>query len=583
MEKSRDEKELVDGYYTNDSGDLFTYSKTGEVATIVEAGFIEAEAMSHVEDGTEWQVHYIFKDFDGNTHQISAPVEDLHTSPRTVVRTFLSNGLRLVPGMAKMLIVFLVNYLPRERMLRVLKSGWLENQWIYVQNQWVAGDIDESVHFKPEKNSPSIASMYTRGTLKQWIKKVAVPLVGNPVAMFCLLFAFLGPLLKLIGMEGGGYSLVGASSVGKTTGEQIASSVHANGTSPASDPERAYIQTWNLTSNAIEGVAAAHSDSLIVLDDIGLYAGNDIGSDLFLLAGGKGKGTMDSHRRLKQSSSWRGSILSSGELPMLEAIQRKGGRAQAGMLIRMIDIPVSNMLPNPPEGISSSEFSNYLKDACSKYFGTAARAFIKFLVEALKDDEKHVINSLRNTFNEFTKEMTPSNVTPIQERGIRRFAAVRLAGHAAVEAGILPYSLDEVDECVAEVMDTWLKYRPTVTDVQRCIVVLQDFLVRNGASLPSFQDSHVYNPKGFRDGVKGIYAFTDSQLGAATGAMNVEEIAKGLRSLGFLYCNETNRLKSKLKIAGGGESRFYAVRKSLLGADLHQSDFDNSVDVADGR
>lgn len=268
---------------------------------------------------------------------------------------------------------------------------------------------------------------------------------------------------------------------------------------------------------------------------------------------------------------------------MLEAIQRKGGRAKAGMLVRLIDIPVTNLLPNPPEGMSSSEFSNSLKDACSKYFGTPIRAFITFLVDALNDDETIVIANFRETFDRFTKEMTPAIITPLQERGIRRFAAVRLAGHAAVEAGVLPYTIEEIDECVAEVMDIWLKYRPTVTDVQRSIVVLQDFLVRNGSSLPSFQEAHVSNPKGFHDGVKGIYAFTDNQLGVATGAMNLEDIAKGLRSLGFLYCNETNRLKSKLKIAGGSESRFYAVRKSLLSADLHQSDFDDSIEIADGR
>lgn len=583
MEENTEGRQLVGNYYTNDAGDLYMYDKDGEINPVLEGACLVADSMSHLEGSTEWRSHYIHNDYDGNTHHTSVSIEDLHTSPRTVVRTFLSHGLRLVPGMTKFFIIFLLNYLPSKRMLRVLKSGWLENRWIYVQNQWVAGDIDETVYFKPEKNSPSIASMYTSGTLKQWKKFVATPLAGNPMAMFCLLFAFVGPLLKVIGLEGGGFCLFGGSSVGKTTGEQISSSVYGNGASPANDPERAYVQTWNLTSNAIEGVAAAHSDSLIVLDDTSLYSGADIGSDLYQLAGGRGKSAMDSHRRLKEVSSWRGSVLSTGEEPMLETIQRKGGRAKAGMLVRMIDIPVSNMLPSPPDGMSSSEFSNSLKDACSKYFGTPARAYITFLVDNLKEYEKETISNFRDTFDQFTKEMTPSVVTPLQERGIRRFAAVRLAGHAAVEAGVLPYSTDDIDSCVAEVMDTWLKYRPTVTDVQRSIVVLQDFLVRNGSSLPSFQESHVANPKGFHDGVKGIYAFTDAQLGAATGAMNNEEIAKGLRTLGFLYCNEQNRLKSKLKIAGGGESRFYAVRKSLLSADLHQSDFDDSVKIADGR
>jgi hypothetical protein len=339
---------------------------------------------------------------------------------------------------------------------------------------------------------------------------------------------------------------------------------------------------WNLTSNALEGVAAAHTDALIALDECGLYAGSDLGADLYLLASGRGKGAMDSHRRLKNVSTWRNSIISSGEMPMLEAIERKGGRAKSGMLIRLLDIPTGeNIFPCPPEGMTSSEFSNYLKGACSKYFGTPARAFIKFLVESLNDDEAYVINNFRETFDLFAKEMTPENVTPLQERGIRRFAAVRLAGHAAIEAGVLPYTTEEVDASISEVMEVWLKYRPTVTDVQRSILMLQDLLVRSGSSLPTFQDAHVYNPKGFRDCIKGIYAFTDAQFSAATGAMSVEDVAKGLRSMGFLYCNEAGRLKSKLRIASGSESRFYAVRKSLLSADLHRSDIDASIVKAD--
>jgi len=264
---------------------------------------------------------------------------------------------------------------------------------------------------------------------------------------------------------------------------------------------------------------------------------------------------------------------------MLEAIERKGGRAKAGMLVRLIDLPATNLLPTPPAGMAPSEFSNHIKSLCGTYYGTAGRAFVEFMVDQLRDDAESVIDHLRATVDQFTRELTPPVTTPLQERAIRRFAAIRVAGHAAVEAGVLPYTTEEVDACVTEVLESWLSYRPSVTDVQRSLVHLQDFIVRNGASLPTFNEPHAANPKGFRDSSRGIFAFTDAQFAAATASGNIVEVAKELRRQKFLFCNETGRLKAKLKISSGAESRFYGIHRAFITADLHKNDSDDSVTI----
>ena len=569
--------DLGGGYSTNDAGDLITLDKDGSEVCVVAGGHVTPEAMSHLEGSVEWSVHHSHKDFDGKSHKTTHSVADLHTSSKLVVRKFLSHGLKLMPGMTKLFIFFLLSHLPAKRFLRVLRSGWLENSWVYVQPSWIAGDAGEPVHLELEKNCPTINSMTSAGTLREWQVNVAALLRDNPLAMFCVVFAFLGPLLKILGIESGGVHLVGGSSVGKTTGLQCASSTYGRGSSPASDSGNSYVQTWNQTSNALEGLAAGHTDALTALDEVGLSPSNDLGSDLYLLAGGRGKGAMNSHRRLVIISTWRGSILSTGEVGMLEAIEKKGGRAKAGMLVRLIDIPVTNMFPNPPDDMTSGEFSNLVKSNCSTYFGTAGRVFVKFLVKQLQDDPDAVITDLRGTLDQFTREMIPADASPIQERAVRRFAAIRVAGHAAVEAGVLPYTIDEVDACVAEVMATWLTFMPSVTDVQRSLVILQDFLVRNGSSLPTFQDQQISSPKGFKDTSRGLFAFTDTQFTTATRAGNIVDVAKELRRLGFLFCNETARLKAKLKISSGAETRFYAVKKGFLAVDLQRNDADDSV------
>ncbi|GAM11314.1 hypothetical protein OR1_03627 [Geobacter sp. OR-1] len=582
MSQETSKRKLPGGFFAYDDGDLTTLDKSGGEIIVVEGGYVQAEAMSHLEGSVEWSVHHSHKDFDGKKHSTTHTVADMHTSPKQVIRKFLAHGLRLLPNTSKIFMFFLLSNLPSKRFLRVLRTGWLENSWIYIQPHWQAGDSGEPIHLEIQGTSPTIASMTSSGRLKEWQCNVAEPLRGNALAMFCLIFSFLGPLLKVLGMDGGGVNLMGGSSVGKTTGLQIAASTYGCGCSPASDSGKSYLQQWNLTSNAIEGIAAAHTDALTALDEVGLYAGNDLGSDLYLLAGGRGKGAMDSQRRLKNVSSWRGNIISSGEMGMVEAIERKGGRAKAGMLVRLIDIPITNMFPNPPKGMTSGEFSGLIKSRCATYYGTAGRAFLNFLVAQLQDDPEEVIADLRAAHEEFTREMIPATATPLQERAIRRFAAVRIAGHAAVEAKVLPYTIDEIDECVAEVVDTWLTYRPTVTDVQRSLVQLQDFLVRTGASLPTFSETQAANPKGFRDSSRQIFAFTDSQLAAACTSSNIIEVAKELRRQKFLFCNEGGRLKAKLRISSGQETRFYCITKSFLTADLQKNDADASVTLESG-
>ena len=578
MSDQDDRTDLGGGYFTNAAGDLVTLDKEGGEVCVAAGCHITTDAMSHQEGSVDWSLHCSHLDFDGREHKTSHPVANLHTSARQVLRTFLSHGLRLMPGMAKLFITFLLTHLPAQRFIRVHRGGWLENAWRFVQPGWVAG-AGEPVHLELEKQCPTIGGMTSAGTLANWQENVAAPLLGNPLPMFGVIVAFLGPLLRPLEMEGGGVSMEGGSSLGKTTILQCGASVHGCGASPAADSGNSFVKSWHQTSNALEGIAAGHSDLLTVLDEVGLYAGGDLGSDLYLLAGGRGKGTMDSSRRLKDVATWRGNILSSGEMGMREAIERKGGRAKAGMLLRMIDVPVTNAFPNPPEGMTSGEFSNLIKSNCATWYGTAGRAFIEFLVEQLEDDPESVIACFRETLDSFTREMIPEGATPVQERAVRRFAAIRLAGHAAVEAEILPYTTEEVDTCVAEVMASWLTYRPTVTDVQRALVALQDFLVRTSGSLPGFRDIHSANPRGFKDASRGLIAFTDAQLSAACGGADLVAIAKELRRLGFLFCNETGRLKAKLKINGDTETRFYAVKRAFLEADLHRIDVDADVIV----
>lgn len=83
----------------------------------------------------------------------------------------------------------------------------------------------------------------------------------------------------MLGHESGGFHLYGDSSGGKTTHLQVAASVYG---SPRC------VRSWRSTDNALESIAAAHSDGLLVLDEIGMCDPRIIGETVYMLGNGSG-------------------------------------------------------------------------------------------------------------------------------------------------------------------------------------------------------------------------------------------------------------------------------------------------------
>ena len=83
-----------------------------------------------------------------------------------------------------------------------------------------------------------------------------------------------------------------------------------------------------VTSNAVEGVAALHSDTLLALDEIGQADARDIGAMAYMLANGQGKSRMDHSASLRPSLRFRTLFLSSGEQGIGDKSAEAGARWQ---------------------------------------------------------------------------------------------------------------------------------------------------------------------------------------------------------------------------------------------------------------
>ena len=101
------------------------------------------------------------------------------------------------------------------------------------------------------------------GTVEDWRKTVARSCIGNSRLAFGVSAGFAAPLLRIAGEENGGFHFVGSSRLGKSTLLRVAGSVWGGG------GINGYLCSWRATSNGLEGVAEAHCDALLCLDEMG--------------------------------------------------------------------------------------------------------------------------------------------------------------------------------------------------------------------------------------------------------------------------------------------------------------------------
>ena len=220
---------------------------------------------------------------------------------------------------------------------------------------------------------------------------------------------------------------------------QIAASAWGCGSDPGRD-SKSFVQRWLQTLNALEALAACHSDMLVCLDELGTITG-DLGQAIYMLSGGSGKGSMDSHRNLTKRRVWHVIVLSSGEKTVTEVIEDGGKQVKAGHIVRLIDIPAVGIFTSL-DGGNIAEVVNNIKDRCARFYGVAGPEMVKCLISAIRVNPDQVLDGLRAEFNAAVRALTPGTVTPEQgpchsaiRGGTGRWHDGRQMRHSAIQSG----------------------------------------------------------------------------------------------------------------------------------------------------
>ena len=214
------------------------------------------------------------------------------------------------------------------------------------------------------------------GSLESWQINVAAKAKDNNYLIFGISFGMTGPFMCPLGFRGLGVHLFGDSTTGKTSVAEAAASCWAHG--------HDFLQTWNLTSNGIEGVCLQHTDSLLVLDEINEIDPRDLDRVAYSVINGQGKIRADRSGQTREPYLWRVALFSTGEYSIRARLAEAGINIKTGQELRLVDLPVIDepfgVFRNLHGATDGATFANNLRASASTDYGHAGEAIVRAIM-----------------------------------------------------------------------------------------------------------------------------------------------------------------------------------------------------------
>jgi putative DNA primase/helicase len=462
-------------------------------------------------DNGAWSLALGWRDRDGVQHHALIAKADLLGDGVDCLRPFAARGLELPVSAAKVkaLKVALAGVRSDARVRLVNRTGWHGS--VFVLPSRTFGTAAESVIYQGEARA---ARYGEAGTLEEWRDRIAARAAGNSRLVLALSVAFAGPLADLMEDEPGGVHFVGASSSGKSTALIVAGSVWGGG------GRNGFAQTWRATGNGLEGVAKAHSGTMLALDELGELDAREAGTVAYALMNGQGKARSGRDGEARARAEWRCMILSTGEIRLADKIEEAGRKVKQGQLVRFVDVPADAGrglgLFEDCHGESPDRFAATMKADAVACYGVAGPAFLDALARDAQKARTAASAEISRTAQAWTTAQADGQVM----RVARRFAMIGAAGEVARVALALPWDEGEAMAAARTCFDAWLGWRggDGAGEIAAAIDAIREAVERHGdGRFVAVHDGERTNPSalirdalGFRleqDGER-LWAFT---------------------------------------------------------------------------
>ncbi|MCX7310233.1 MAG: DUF927 domain-containing protein [Alphaproteobacteria bacterium] len=516
--------------------------------------------------GRAWGRFLRWYDLDGRVHEQFVADEALQGDAAAVCARLAAGGPQIVRTYQRELVNYLSCVQTTVRVTTVQRTGWHE----------IGG---ESVFVLPGENigrkgigrvlldgAAHGAAYENKGTLADWRDGVAALAAGHAIPMLAISTALAGPLLHLAGLEGGGLNLFGQSSRGKTTCLQAAASVWGRGGTPG------YVRAWRATANGLEGAAAQSTDTVMVLDELGVVDARDAAQALYGLANGQGKQRAARDGSAREPKSWRVLYISSGELPVdAKLAETPGRKARAGQLVRLLDVPAERgagfgVFDNAGPDGDAGALARSIKLQATLAYGTAGPAFVRRLITDAVTGE-----DVRQLISQFVVAMVPNNADGQVERAAQRFGLIAAAGELAAKFGIVPWRVGAARDAAAWALERWIELRGGTepAEARQAVEQVRLFIEQHGEARFSPVDDAdarpVANRAGYRKGggaEREWWVLREVWRQEICAGHDAKFVARVLADAGMLR-TQSEGLQCKVRV-GSATHRAYVVTAAIF-------------------
>lgn len=486
------------------------------------------------------------------------PMEVFGGSGEEARRTLFNMGVIIALKKRGAFMEYLLDQQPAITLATTTRPGWHESGAFVLPERTIGSD---QVRYQAVGNSPTLFSQ--RGELAQWQAQVAAKCVGNPVLTLAVGCALAGPLLNLVGVQGGGVHLIGDSSSGKSLAQLVGSSVWG-------DPG-VFVASWDLSKGGLEIEAASRNDTVLPLDEIKRVDPRRVQEMVYALANGQGKGTMNRERGGAPKLTWRTLALSSGERSLSDHAAMGGNPAHAGAELRMVDVDAGGRTYRAFDdlhGLEGAEFHRALTLAVRSHHGHVGPAFVERLLAG--NDMAGLAEDFAGIRLHFAEDNAQAG------RVADRFAVIAMAGEMAIAYGLLPWKPGSALRDCCLLYGEWLaKVGGGNAEDRQILGSLRDYIDRYGDSRFSniadhSPDSKVTVRAGYWEVVNGkhLFLFLGTGLKEAAPGFSVTRIAKALDSAGAIVERDIEngrRRNTKKRRTPGDPKNLYVIDPQCLG------------------
>ena len=410
---------------------------------------LAVEARTRDQDGGAWGYLLTFVDPLNRAKQWALPARMLAGDGGEYRAMLLNMGLLIdtSPRARNLLTQYIQTRKPEEFASCTDRIGWHGRAFVLPHE--TIGEEGERIVFQTDNAVEN--TFKERGAAGAWRERIAAVCVDNSRLAFAVACAFAGPLLRPAGMESGGFHFRGDSSSGKTTALKVAASVYGGAS---------YLQRWRTTDNALEIIAAQHSDCLLILDELAQVDPKTAGECAYMLANEQSKGRATRNAAARTRLSWRLLFLSAGELGLADHMAEGMKRARPGQEVRMADIQADagkglGAFENLHGHEGGSAFSRYLTGQAASVYGAPGRTWLQWLCENAETLKVRI----RKLSADLAATMVPKDSSGQVERVGARFALVGAAGALATEAGLTGWPEGESERAASACFNAWLSAR----------------------------------------------------------------------------------------------------------------------------